>query len=128
MTLIEIPLNRYRYHFRQLKWKETTRIKVTAEEGSRRAVMLTAQVILAAALVDVSGMNITRADARKIFETLPEAVLWKMWVLYQGNLPKERYYTAGGIYTAPEQATHQRTSREEDENTGVAADRAMSEM
>ncbi len=41
--------------------------------------------------------------ALTILKNLPDAVFWRIWVVYRGNLPEDRYYTSGGLYEAPDQ-------------------------
>jgi hypothetical protein len=121
MELVEIPLNRYRYNFRQLKWPEETRLKFLPGEDQRK-------VILAAALVDISGLPIAGSDSRKVINAIPESVLWRIWVLYRGNLPSDRYFSSGGLYQAPDQNTHAEQNRLHEEQTEDVADRAFSEV
>lgn len=56
MDLIEIPLNSFRYHFRRLTWQEDMALKFSAKEDQRK-------IIMALALVDVSGLVVTREHA-----------------------------------------------------------------
>ena len=42
-------------------------------------------------------------QALTILKNLPDAVFWRIWVVYRGNLPEDRYYTSGGLYEAPDQ-------------------------
>jgi hypothetical protein len=102
MALVEVTLNSYRYHFRRLTWPEEARLQFSKTEDQRKTIM-------ARALVDVSGMPVTPEQAMTILKNIPDAVFWRMWVVYRGNLPEDRYYISGGLYEAPDPMTyHQR--------------------
>jgi hypothetical protein len=117
MSLIEVPLNSYRYHFRRLTWPEEIRLPFSPTEDQRR-------VVLAHALADISGLEVSAAQAMEILKKLPEPILWRIWVLYRANLPEERYYTAGGLYEAPDQMAYQERIQHDEETTEAVADEA----
>jgi hypothetical protein len=98
MALVEVTLNSYRYHFRRLTWQEEARLQFSKTEDQRKTIM-------ARALVDVSGLPVTTEQALTILRNIPDAVFWRIWVVYRGNLPEDRYYTSGGLYEAPDQMT-----------------------
>jgi hypothetical protein len=107
MTLIEVPLNSYRYHFRRLVWQEEARLKFPKGEDQRR-------IILSTALVDISGLKVTRQEALSVLKKLPEAILWRIWLIYRGSLPEERYYTSTTLFEAPDVMTYQKKLHEDE--------------
>jgi len=101
--LIEIPLNRY--HFRRIAWQEETRLPFTKSEDQRKT-------ILAAALVDVSGLPVTPEQPMRILKQLPNAIFWRIWLVYRENLLQNgispfgsarRHYIHQGLYGAGQQ-------------------------
>jgi hypothetical protein len=86
VSFVEIPLNKFVYRFRRLSWREELRLKFKPKDDQRR-------VVLALALHDVSGLVLSPSEATKALQAIPEAVLWRIWVLYRADLPAERYYT-----------------------------------
>jgi hypothetical protein len=122
MALVEIPLNSFRYRFRRLTWREEIRIPFTPAEDHRKTLLIHA-------LSDISGMPVeSQDDARKILNQLPEKILSKIWVLYRGNGPEERYYTSRGLYDAPDQKVFVQRVQEQNEAVGRVADRATEQM
>ena len=96
MHLVEIPLNTSVYRFRRLPWTEEARIVVPPGEDARK-------VLLTHALHDISGLPVdSLEDARKVIAKIPSTLRWRVWVLYRGNLPSERYYTSRGLFEAPD--------------------------
>lgn len=57
MSLVEIPLNHYRYRFRRLNYEEEFALEVRPGEDARK-------LVLAAAMVDVSGLPVDREQAK----------------------------------------------------------------
>ena len=73
-------------------------------------------------------MKVTHDEALKVLKQIPEALLWRIWILYRGNLPADRYYTSGGLYAAPDQMIYRAKMQDEDETTGDIADSAMAKL
>jgi hypothetical protein len=117
MDLIEVPLNSYRYHFRRLVWSEELRLPFVPTEDQRKTV-------LSQALTDISGLKVTVSEALEILNKLPDAIFWRIWILYRANLPEERYYTAGGLYEAPDQMAYQKRIQQDDDTVETVADEA----
>lgn len=90
VTFVEIPLNKFVYRFRRLSWREELRMKLGPKDDQRR-------IVLATAVRDVSGLVLSRSDAKKAVQAIPEAVMWRFWVLYWADLPVDRYYTSGAL-------------------------------
>jgi hypothetical protein len=86
MDLIEVSLNSYRYHFRRLSWFEEIRLPFAPNEDQRKT-------IVSHALADVSGLKVTVAQALDILKRLPDAIFWKIWILYRRNLPEEQNHS-----------------------------------
>ena len=99
MALVEVTLNSYRYHFRRLTSAGRPASSSSKTEDQRKTIM-------ARALVDVSGLPLSPEQALTILKNIPDAVFWRIWVVYRGNLPEDRYYTSGGLYEAPDQMTY----------------------
>lgn len=96
MDLVEIQLNSFLYHFRRLSWIEESAIKTPDGEDPRT-------ILLAHALHDISGMPVSSIeDATRIVRAIPRTLRWRIWVIYRGNLPADRYFSTKGLYEAPE--------------------------
>jgi hypothetical protein len=94
--LVEVRLNSFLYRFRRLTWIDESTIKIPTGEDARTH-------ILAYALHDVSGMPVTSPeDAERIVRAIPYTFRWRIWVIYRGNLPSDRYFTMNGLFEAPE--------------------------
>lgn len=95
MPLVEVRLHSFLYRFRRLNWREEASVRPADGEDFRDA-------ILATALHDISGLKITSlTDARAVIRKVPKTIRTRLWVVYRGNLPDERYFTTGGLYEAP---------------------------
>jgi hypothetical protein len=121
MAPIEVTLNSYRYHFRRLTWQEEARLQFSKTEDQRKTIM-------ARALVDVCGLPVTTEQAIVILQSIPDAVFWRIWVVYRGNLPEDRYYTSGGLYEAPDQMTYRQRIYDDGVAVEVAADVATAKL
>jgi hypothetical protein len=121
MALIEVTLNSYRYHFRRLTWQEEARLQFSKTEDQRKTIM-------SRALVNVSGMPVTPEQALTILKNIPDAVFWRMWVVYRGNLPEDWYYTSGGLYEAPDPMTHRQKIYDDGLAVDAAADAASKKI
>jgi hypothetical protein len=122
MAIVEIPLNSFRYRFRQLTWPEEFEIKFPAGEDQRK-------ILLAHALVDISGLPITSvADATRVLSQIPPAIFWRIWIVYRGNSPADRYFTSKGLYNAPDQKTYNKRLLETEQRVEVTADDAIQQM
>jgi hypothetical protein len=121
MALIEIPLLQHKAHFRPLTWREELRVHYNPKLDPRKVPLET----LCAALVDMSGLAITTAeDARKVMTALPHTILRRVWVLYKAGLPKDRFFTTRGLYTAPERDKHNRRLEAEEAERDQITDQA----
>ena len=59
--------------------------------------------MLALALADVSGLAITSPeDARAVVSKIPKTLRSRIWIVYRGNLPEDRYFSSADLYIAPE--------------------------
>jgi hypothetical protein len=120
-ALIEVPLNSYRYHFRRLTWLEETRLSFSKIDDQRK-------VILAHAMVDISGMPVTPEEAMQVLKHIPDALFWRIWIVYRGNLPQERYYTSGGLYEAPDPMAYQQRIYDDGEAVEAVVDAATAKL
>ena len=117
MHLVEIPLSKFVYRFRRLTWQEEARVQIADREDPRL-------VVLAHALHDISGLPVTSfEDARSVIAKIPGTIRRRIWVLYRGNLPDDRYFSTKGTYQAPDhQAYNKRlidTGEASGENTEI---------
>jgi len=111
MDYVEIKLNSFLYRFRRLTWTEQATLKFPPKEDQRL-------ILMAHAMTDVSGFTIASvADALTILKRIPAPIQWRLWVIYQGKLPPERYYSCGGLYEAPEPVVHIKRMFEEGDRT-----------
>jgi hypothetical protein len=95
MEPVEIKILQYTFHFRQLSWREEAAIKFA--KGADRA-----RVVLANALVDVSGLPVnTVAEADKVLKPLPATIIQRMIILWRGSYPVPRRFGTTGLYRAP---------------------------
>lgn len=98
--LVDIRLASFVYRFRRLTWLEEAQIKIPPGTDPR-------DTLLAHALHDVSGLLIPSLDERKqVVRKIPPALRWRIWVVYRGNLPSDRYFITKGLYQAPEYQAH----------------------
>jgi hypothetical protein len=123
IELIEIPLNSFRHRFRPLTWIEQSSLKFPAGEDQR-------MVVLAFALTNVSGFPVSsQEEARKILQRVPLALRWRIWVLYRGKQPVDRFFSTRGLYEAPEHQVHQkRVLAEGDASEDDQIDPAMAQL
>jgi hypothetical protein len=95
MALIEIPLNSYRYHFRRLTWQEESSLTFPKGEDQRR-------ILLSTAMVDISGLKVTRKRALEVLKLIPEPLMWRIWS--GGTFPKikcKKKYLCSHLYLPP---------------------------
>lgn len=107
--MIEINLNSFVYRFRRLTWVEEASCPIPPGADAR-------EVFLALALTDVSGYVIQSIEeATKIVKAIPRTLRWRLWVIYRGSLPADRFFSTKGLYDAPDAETHARRLAEDDE-------------
>ena len=95
MEPVEIKVLQYVFHFRQLSWREEAAIKFGKDDDRAR-------VVLAHALVDVSGLKVDSvAAAEKVLRAIPKTVIQRMIVLWKGSYPMPRRFGTTGLYKAP---------------------------
>ena len=121
MALIEIPLNSYRYHFRRLTWPEETSLQFPPREDQRK-------IFLSHAMVDVSGLPVTQPQALAILKQLPDAIFWRIWLLYRSDLEPDRYYTSGGLYEAADPMTYRKQIHDDQQTRENLADSASAAL
>jgi hypothetical protein len=122
MAFVEISLNSFQYRFRRLTWREELKIRFSKTEDQRLT-------FLAQALNDVSGLKITSpADATKILTQLPPAIFWRIWIMYQGGLPEDQFFSTQGLYKAPDQRTYIKRLYEDEQVVEEQVDEATREL
>jgi hypothetical protein len=119
--LVEIPLNSYRYNFRRLTWREEVRLNFAKTDDQRK-------VIMARAMVDVSGLKVTPESAMQILNHIPDALFWRIWLLYRADLPRERYFSSGGLYTAPDPVAYRIKVFDDEKTLDHTTDVAMAKI
>jgi len=99
METVEVILANFRFVFRRLFWKDEFALQTGDRDGRR--------VVLAAALLEVSGLKVNGFDeAYRIFESLSEPVLHRVFLVYKGKQPDTRRFTTHNLYCAPEPAAY----------------------
>jgi len=97
--MIEVKLLHYIFQFRRLSWREEFILKFGREDPRK--------VILSTALDNISGLKISTVDeAMRIFCTIPEAVLRRIYIIYRYKLPKTRIFSTRDLYKAPEPSVY----------------------
>src|SRR5277367_3747905 len=123
MDLIEVILLNYRFKFRRLFWKEEFELQANGRDERR--------VVLAAALVEVSGLKINSfEEAWRVLEpgVIPTPILHRVFIIYKGKQPETRMFTTLNLYKAPDTATYGQKIAEEVNATEEMADSATKRM
>jgi len=123
MDLIEVILLNYRFKFRRLFWKEEFGLK-PGDRDARR-------VMLAAALVEVSGLKIKSfAEAWRVMcpEVLPTPILRRVFLIYKGKQPETREFATLNLYKAPEPSAYGERLEAQAEAVEKAADVVIERM
>jgi hypothetical protein len=90
MHLVEIRLASFLYRFRRLTWREEAGIKPKPGQTP-------GDLLLALALHDISGLPISsREETTQVIQKIPPALRWRIWVVYRGNQPEDRYSVLRG--------------------------------
>jgi hypothetical protein len=122
MSVVEIPLNSFVYRFRRLAWQQEMQIPLTDQEDQRKT-------LLSHALTDISGLRVNSVEeARKVLDQIPPALFWRIWILYRGNLPEDRYYTSKGLFDAPDLKTYNKRVFDDERQADSTADAATRRM
>jgi|SRR5208282_2175945 len=100
--LIEIPIRKFKYHFRPLTWLEEFSVVYPKDKNPQK-------VMLAHALVDISGTPVPSVDeAHRMLAPLPTAVISRMFIVYRGNAQVSRKFESAPLYRAPEPSSYAR--------------------
>lgn len=122
MNTVEVRLLNYRFRFVEMKWKKEFGIKFDPAKDRLRT-------ILAHALDEVSGLKVKSiADATRIFEAIPFAVVYRIFLIYTGSLPEPKLFKTMGLYKAPEPNRFMRRIEEAEEQREKVMDRVEEEM
>jgi hypothetical protein len=126
MDLIEVVLLNFRFKFRRLFWKEEFGLqsKQPKDRDSRR-------VVLAAALVEVSGLKIKNFDeAWRLLspEVLPTPIMHRVFLIYKGKQPETRLFATQNLYKAPEPSAYGQRLDDEVAATDKKADVVIQRM
>lgn len=95
MEPVEINILQYTFRFRQLTWREEAAIKFAKNDDRAR-------VVLAHALVEVSGLKVDSVvAAEKVLRPIPKTVIHRMIIMWRGSYPVPRRFGTTGLYRAP---------------------------
>lgn len=122
--LVNITLLHYVFRFRRLLWREDLTLR-----RDRNKTQDPIRQVLAHALFDVSGLPpkaIEEAD--RVISAIPEAIVSRVWKVYQGSFPPTRRFTTSNLYQAPEPSAHQYRVAEEDVVEENLHDRTIQDM
>jgi hypothetical protein len=106
MDFVEIPLMQYKLRFKQLNWREEFRIKIPEKGDGVR-------ILLSHALHDVAGIIVSTEEARRVIDTLPPAIIERIFKVYRGSRPLSRKFVTANLYRAPETDIFQRRLQQE---------------
>jgi hypothetical protein len=121
MDLIEVILTNFRFQFRRLYWKEEFALQAKGRDERR--------VLLAAALVEISGLKVNSFDeAYRVLEALPMPILHRVFIIYKGKQPGTRQFTTRNLYKAPNPAAYGTRLAEDAEATEQKADALTKRM
>lgn len=122
MDTIEVPVLKYKFHFRKLTWRDEFTIRYPAKVMRER-------YFLANALADVSGLPIkTVEEGLRVLSKLPTPILSRVYIIYKGNLDPPRSFVTAGLYRAPEPQKFQARIEEDDSKRDKLAEAAQEEM
>jgi hypothetical protein len=117
----EVKLLQYAFVFHNLKWREEFNIKFGKKDRLR--------TILAHALDEVSGIKVGSVDeAQRVLDAIPSAVIYRIFILYKGNLKTFRSFTTIGLWKAPEPSKLIKKIEEAEEEREHIMDRVEREM
>lgn len=119
---VDVQLLKYKFKFRKLTWREESALKIPAKVHPYR-------VVLATALVEVSGLSIgSPEEAMKVVGRLPLPVLNRVFMIYKGKLPEDRRFETVNLYKAPEPANYVQRVMEDEEAMEPTVDEAVRRM
>jgi hypothetical protein len=122
MDIVKVKLLNYTFRFRKLHWREE--FGLAFDEKSDRL-----RTILSRALVEVSGLPVkSGAEAMKILEAVPSAIVRRVFIVYKGSLPASRVFHTVGLYKAPEPNRLIKKMQEAEEGRDQVMDRVEREM
>lgn len=100
MDDVKIQLAQYQFTFRRLLWKEEFGLKPGKKDPRR--------VLLATALVDISGLKVNDLkEALRVIAEIPRPILERVYVIYRGSLTDDRQFKTRSLYKAPEPQAYQ---------------------
>jgi hypothetical protein len=123
MEPVEIRLLNYCFRFKQLRWREEFSMTFPPKKDPAR-------VHLAYALVEISGLKVTSVEeATKVLDSLPPAIISRVYRIYRGSLPAPRKFFTAKLYKAPSTSVYtKRVDEEKTEVEDIVHDPALAEM
>jgi hypothetical protein len=119
---MEVKILNYKFCFKTMKWREEFSIRFDPAKDRWRT-------ILANALVEVSGLKISSVnDAMRVFEAIPSAIIYRIFIIYEGGLPDSRTFKTLGLYQAPEPNRFIQRIQEAEEQREKVMDRVEEAM
>lgn len=122
MGTVEVKLLNFKFRFHDMRWRKEFGIKYEANKDRLRT-------ILSHALEEVSGLPINSTEqAMRIFEALPSAIVYRIFLIYKGSLPEPRLFKTVGLYQAPEPNRFVKKIQEAEQEREHIMDRVEQEM
>jgi len=122
MDTIDIKLAHYSFRFKPLTWREEFTIKFEKNRDRLRT-------ILAASLVEVSGLPIKNCDdGYRVMEAIPSTIIERILLIFKGQSPTPRIFHTVGLYQAPEPNKFRKTLDEAEAQRDEIGDRLEREM
>jgi hypothetical protein len=122
MDTVEVKLLNYKFRFESMRWRREFAIKPDPSKDRFRT-------LLSHALAEVSGLKITSAaDAARVLEAIPSAIIYRIFLIYKGGLPEPRVFKTVGLYRAPEPNRFMKRILEAEQSREEVMDRVEDEM
>jgi hypothetical protein len=122
MESVEVKLLNYKFRFKRLRWREEFSIKFEPKQDPYR-------VILAYALETISGLPAgSVAEAYRVFEAMPSAIVSRVYKIYKGSLTSPRRFVTAGLYKAPEPSVYVNRVVEDEAKQETEVDKVAQRM
>lgn len=115
---VEMTVLNHVFRFRRLKWQDMASVNTWILEHT----MAERLAVTSHALFNVSGRDITPAEAVKILVALPRAAQETVFKFYRGSLDPHRMFDTVPLYAAPDAVTYSRRILEEEAETDKQVD------
>lgn len=95
---VEVAVLNHTFRFRRLKWADMPMVTTWMSQHK----MQEATAIMARALIDVSGREVTPIEALTVLSTMPYTARDVLFKFYKGSLDPHRLFTTPPLYAAPD--------------------------